>query len=82
MALDRRSKQISGDVVATRHGSIVGPTIGNGCPATFIAVGAGIKPGTRLKTFSNLDVASTIANLLSVPLPTAEGRVLKEILSE
>jgi predicted AlkP superfamily pyrophosphatase or phosphodiesterase len=50
--------------------------------ATFLAVGAGIKPGVKLKTVSNLDVAPTIARLLGVKLPTAEGRVLTEILNE
>jgi len=48
--------------------------------ATFVAAGAGIRSGTKLKTISNLDVAPTIARLLEVPLPTAEGRVLTEIL--
>lgn len=49
--------------------------------AMFVAAGAGIKPGIQLKTVSNLDVAPTIAKLLGVELPTAEGRVLTEILS-
>ncbi|HEX9772381.1 MAG TPA: hypothetical protein VGA44_02860, partial [Steroidobacteraceae bacterium] len=49
--------------------------------ALFIAVGAGIKPGTKLDTISNLDVAPTIARLLGVKLPTAEGRVLTEMLT-
>jgi predicted AlkP superfamily pyrophosphatase or phosphodiesterase len=50
--------------------------------ATFIAAGAGIKPGIRLKTIESIDVAPTIARLLRVPLPSAEGRVLTEILAE
>ncbi len=49
--------------------------------ATFVAAGAGIKPGVRLKTIDNIDVAPTIARLLRVPLPSAEGRVLTEILA-
>jgi len=49
--------------------------------ATFVAAGAGIKPGVRLKTIENIDVAPTIARLLGVPLPTAEGRTLTEILA-
>ncbi len=48
--------------------------------ASFIAAGAGIKSGIKLKTISNLDVAPTIAKLLGVELPTSEGRVLTEIL--
>ena len=50
--------------------------------ATFVAAGAGIKSGVRLKTIRNIDVAPTIARLLGVPLPSAEGRVLTEILSK
>ena len=48
--------------------------------ATFIAAGAGIKQGVELKQISSLDVAPTIARLLGIKLPTAEGRVLEEIL--
>jgi predicted AlkP superfamily pyrophosphatase or phosphodiesterase len=50
--------------------------------ATFVAAGAGIKPGTRLKTIDNIDVAPTIAALLGLRLPAAEGRVLTEILAQ
>ena len=50
--------------------------------ATFVAAGAGIKPGARLKTINNIDVAPTIARLLRVQLPSAEGRVLTEFLAE
>jgi predicted AlkP superfamily pyrophosphatase or phosphodiesterase len=49
--------------------------------ATFVAAGVGIKPGVRLKTIDNIDVAPTIAKLLGVSLPSAEGRVLTEILA-
>jgi predicted AlkP superfamily pyrophosphatase or phosphodiesterase len=50
--------------------------------ATFVAAGAGIKRGVQLKTIENIDVAPTIAALLHVPLPSAEGRVLTEILGK
>jgi predicted AlkP superfamily pyrophosphatase or phosphodiesterase len=46
----------------------------------FLASGYGIKPGTKLERVSNLDVAPTVAELLGVPLPNVDGRVLKEIL--
>ena len=46
----------------------------------FLASGYGIKPGTKLERVTNLDVAPTIAELLGVPLPKVDGRVLKEIL--
>jgi predicted AlkP superfamily pyrophosphatase or phosphodiesterase len=48
--------------------------------ATFIAAGAGIKAGVKLKQIDNIDVAPTIARLLRVPLPSAEGRVVTEFL--
>jgi hypothetical protein len=50
--------------------------------ATFLAAGAGIKPGVRLKTVQKIDVAPTIARLLGLKLPDAEGRVLGEIIGE
>jgi predicted AlkP superfamily pyrophosphatase or phosphodiesterase len=46
----------------------------------FIASGAGIKKGARLERIRNLDVAPTIARLLDLSLPQADGRVLEEIL--
>jgi len=49
--------------------------------ATFVAAGAAIKPGARLGKISSLDVAPTIAAILGADLPTAEGRVLTEILA-
>jgi hypothetical protein len=50
--------------------------------ATFIAAGAGIKPGSHLDTIRNTDVAPTMARLLGLKLPEAEGRELKEILKD
>lgn len=46
----------------------------------FIASGAGIKRGASPGRIRNLDVAPTIARLLDLPLPNAEGRALEEIL--
>ena len=46
----------------------------------FLASGYGIKPGVKLERVRNLDVAPTIAELLGVPLPNVDGRVLTEIL--
>ena len=46
----------------------------------FIASGPGIKPGVKLGRIANLDVAPTIARLLGLTIPNAEGRVLSEIL--
>lgn len=48
--------------------------------ATFVAAGTGIKSGVALDTIQNIDVASTISKLMGLKLPSAEGRVLIEIL--
>jgi len=50
--------------------------------AIFMAWGSGIKPGVRLGTISNLDVAPTIAALLGIELTKATGRPLTGILSD
>ena len=49
--------------------------------AIFIASGRGIKPGVVLDSIVNLDVAPTMARLLGVDLPDAEGKPLAEILT-
>lgn len=46
----------------------------------FLASGRGIKRGVKLGRIANLDVAPTVARLLGLTIPNAEGRVLKEIL--
>ncbi len=48
--------------------------------ALFIASGAGIARGAALGTIDNVDVAPTLARLLGLTLPDADGRVLEEIL--
>jgi predicted AlkP superfamily pyrophosphatase or phosphodiesterase len=50
--------------------------------ATFIAAGAGIKPGTKLDVIKNTDVAPTIARLLGFEMKDVEGRALEEILAK
>ncbi len=50
--------------------------------AIFMAWGSGIKPGVRLGTISNLDVAPTIAALLGIELTKATGHPLTKILSD
>ncbi|HEY5313875.1 MAG TPA: ectonucleotide pyrophosphatase/phosphodiesterase [Pirellulales bacterium] len=49
--------------------------------ATCVMWGAGIKPGAKLDTVSNLDVAPTIAKLLGIELPTAQGKVMTDALA-
>lgn len=48
----------------------------------FVAWGRGIKPGVKLGLVDNRDVAPTIAALFGLKLPTADGRVLTEILRD
>lgn len=50
--------------------------------ATLVLYGNGIKPGTSLGKVSNLDVAPTIAHLLGIDLPTADGKPLAAALSD
>jgi predicted AlkP superfamily pyrophosphatase or phosphodiesterase len=45
----------------------------------FVAWGRRIKPGTKLGLVDNIDVAPTIAVLLGENLPSADGKVLREI---
>ncbi len=47
---------------------------------TLVLWGNGIRSGVRLGKVSNLDVAPTIAALLGLQLPGADGRVLSEAL--
>lgn len=48
---------------------------------TLVISGAGIQPGTRLGKVQSVDVAPTIARLLGIELPTAEGKVLEKALT-
>lgn len=50
--------------------------------ATFVACGVGIKPGVTLGEISNTSVAPTIARLLHLNFPSADGPVLKAALTE
>ena len=48
----------------------------------FVAWGRGIKPGAKLGMVDNVDVAPTIAELLGQKLPGADGKILREILTD
>jgi predicted AlkP superfamily pyrophosphatase or phosphodiesterase len=50
--------------------------------ALFVAVGRGIKRGTKLGIVDNRDVAPTIAHLLGEKLSGADGKVLREMLEK
>ncbi|MBI4624161.1 MAG: alkaline phosphatase family protein [Verrucomicrobia bacterium] len=45
----------------------------------FLASGAGIRKGMKLDRVNNLDVAPTIARLLGIALPTAQGRAMEQM---
>lgn len=50
--------------------------------ATFVAWGAGIKPGSTVGEISNTDVAPTVAKLLGVEMPGVDGKVLTGLLAD
>jgi predicted AlkP superfamily pyrophosphatase or phosphodiesterase len=50
--------------------------------ATFIAWGAGIKPGVKLGEIKNIDVAPTIAELLNLEFSNTDGQPLEKILAK
>jgi predicted AlkP superfamily pyrophosphatase or phosphodiesterase len=47
-----------------------------GMHATFVAWGAGVKPGAKLGIISNADVAPTVAALLGLNMKDVDGKVL------
>jgi predicted AlkP superfamily pyrophosphatase or phosphodiesterase len=50
--------------------------------ATCVVWGAGVKPGTELGKVSNLSIAPTIARILGIALPTADGKPLEKLLEK
>jgi predicted AlkP superfamily pyrophosphatase or phosphodiesterase len=49
--------------------------------ALFLASGAGFRRGAGLETAGIVDIGTTLAHLLGLTLPAAEGRVLEELLA-
>ena len=47
---------------------------------TFVAWGAGIRPAMKMGTINNTDVAPTVAALLGLKMPDADGKVLVDAL--
>jgi predicted AlkP superfamily phosphohydrolase/phosphomutase len=47
---------------------------------SFVISGAGVKQGAVIEDMKNIDVTPTMAKLLGVPFPGANGRVLDEAL--
>jgi predicted AlkP superfamily pyrophosphatase or phosphodiesterase len=64
---------------AGSHGFLASDPEMNGI---FVVQGRGIRHGVKLAMVNNVDVAPTIAALLGARLPGAEGKVLREILTE
>jgi len=50
--------------------------------ATCVLWGYGVKPGVNLGRISNLDVAPTMAKVLGVPMPSADGKPLAAALKD
>ena len=50
-----------------------------GYSGVFLALGPGVRPGSRVSPMHMIDVAPTAAALLGFELPEAEGRVLSEV---
>jgi predicted AlkP superfamily pyrophosphatase or phosphodiesterase len=50
--------------------------------ALFIASGRGLKRGVKIGLVDNINIAPTIAHLLGLRFPDAEGKVMSQILSE
>lgn len=76
---------LAGNLVVTPKSDVVKGTHGYdpnqpGLHASFVAWGAGVKPGAKLGTMENIDVAPTMAELLGVRMDSADGRVLREVL--
>jgi predicted AlkP superfamily pyrophosphatase or phosphodiesterase len=78
------SANATGDAVtgpAVNYGGTHGyPSSDPELDGIFIAQGAGIRRGVKLDRVRNLDVAPTIARLLDVALPTADGRPMTNVL--
>ena len=74
-----------GDVVsgpAVNYGGTHGyPASDPELDGIFIAQGAGIRRGVKLDRVRNLDVAPTIARLLDIALPTADGKPMTDVLA-
>ena len=78
------SDSLAGDLVITPKGEEKGThgydPMAPALHATFVAWGDGIKPGIKIPTMRNVDVAPTFAALLGLTMPGVEGEVLHDIL--
>jgi predicted AlkP superfamily pyrophosphatase or phosphodiesterase len=79
------SDSLAGNLVVTPKSDVVKGTHGYDpnqprMHGTFVAWGAGLKAGTKAGTMNNTDVAPTMAALLGLKIPDADGQVLADIL--
>ena len=79
------SDSVAGDEAVTQPSEAVKGTHGYdpsepGMHATFVAWGAGIRPGAKLGTITNTSVAPTIAALLGLKMDGTDGPILSRIL--
>lgn len=81
------SDSLAGDLVVTPKSDDVKGTHGYdpnqpSLHAAFVAWGAGLVPHTKLGTINNTDVAPTMAALLGLKMPDADGVVLEKMLAK
>jgi predicted AlkP superfamily pyrophosphatase or phosphodiesterase len=81
------SDSLGGNLVITPKSEAVKGTHGYdpnqpGLHGTFVAWGAGIEKGTKLGAMDNIDVAPTMAALLGLKIPDADGQILETILAK
>lgn len=72
---------LTGEVFKPTHGATHGylPNFKE-IQTGFVAFGAGIQPGAVIKEMNLIDVAPTVAHLLGINFPSAQGHVVKEAL--
>jgi predicted AlkP superfamily pyrophosphatase or phosphodiesterase len=81
------SDSLGGNLVLTPKTEVVKGTHGydpnqRDMHASFVAWGAGIQSGAKIGTINSTDIAPTMAALLGLTIPNADGKVLNEILKK
>lgn len=81
------TESLAGNVVITPKSEEVKGTHGYnpnlpGLHGSFVAWGAGIKPGARVEKMDNTDVAPTMAALLGLKMEDTDGRAVDAVLAK